>query len=80
MDKLNWSELESFLHPTGSNTININHTDLATLIVMGELVLTTKSGTPLYLLSDLDNIPKGVAIVDSDYYNTFENSKEVKLP
>ena len=47
---------------------------------IGELILTTKSGIHLYLLNEIGNIPRGTAIVDSDYYNTNENSKEVILP
>ena len=80
MNKMKWEELEAFLHPTGANGININHSDLFELICMGELILTTKSGIPLYLMNDLESIPNGIAIVDSDYYNTNENSKEVILP
>ena len=77
---MNWEELEAFLHPTGANGIEINHLDLSELIATGELILTTKSGIPLYLLNEIGNIPRGTAIVDSDYYNTNENSKEVILP
>lgn len=77
---MKWEELETFLHPTGANGIKINHLDLSDLIAKGELILTTKSGIPLYLLNEIGNIPRGTAIVDSDYYNTNENSKEVILP
>lgn len=77
---MKWEELETFLHPTGANGIEINHLDLSDLIAKGELILTTKSGIPLYLLNEIGNIPRGTAIVDSDYYNTNENSKEVILP
>ena len=80
MDKMKWAELESFLHPTGANGIEINHSDLSDMICVGELILTTKSGIPLYLMNELKNVPKGIAIIDSDYYNTGENSKEVILP
>ena len=80
MEKINWSELEPFLHPTGANSIEINHSDLSNLICTGELILTTKSGIPLYLIDELKSLPNGIAIIDSDCYNTNENSKEVILP
>lgn len=80
MDKMKWEDLETFLHPTGANGIEINHNDLSDLICKGELKLTTKTGIPLYLTTELDNMPRGIAIIDSDYYNTNENSKEVNLP